>query len=729
MPTYHYKRLASSRPGTTSEFRILTILHGATSEKLRCTLTHHSLPTPIGNGEEMIDYEALSWTWGSGEDSLGTIFIVDGGQERTLAVKGNLFEALVRLRGSSTDRAMWVDYVCIDQSELEEKSLQVKLMKVIYSNASNVCIWLGEHENDSQRAFTFIKQEVCNLRHFERITDDENTKDDWKALAAVMDRDWFSRRWVVQELALARRATVHCGDDILDWTKFETAVTLFVREAPRLAGFYQGSKQFGFDHDFFGDVEQMGATRLVRMKGSLFRCDDQGHITQYRYNLFDLVSHLSSFTAKEPHDTIYAILSLARDTRFKLGPINDMSASGRSSHAAPKADVYDSVPLEHPEQHDDHSSSSKIKHQRDAEDTQQETCTKKVKTAFESVQSDLTPAKLNLVRSAVDKLIWSTLPKNSQLFIVDYDQDFFRVCKQFLQLTVPNHQTNNLDILLRPWAPQAGTTSLRDTRSLPSWIPTLEKAAFKRMRALHAPGQHKRARIQADPLVGQTTFGTQTSYYNASRCPRAILGQDWWFGPGPDDRSLFVNGFVLDRIGQIEAASQNGNISAEWLELGGVSATNDFRDEFCRTLVADRASDGKSLNQYFLDAFKDAAELSTEGIHVANVKQPGHPILVEVMTRMEAVVWNRKLFRSRRRNDLGLAPKSARQGDYICIIKGISVPVVMRQEAKHYVLIGECYLHAMMDGGAIDVQEDMEDRNAMSAEEKELGLSHIFELR
>lgn len=43
-----------------------------------------------------------------------------------------------------------------------------------------------------------------------------------------MQRPWFSRRWVVQEIALARSATIYCGNDKIPWTNSAVAVELFV---------------------------------------------------------------------------------------------------------------------------------------------------------------------------------------------------------------------------------------------------------------------------------------------------------------------------------------------------------------------------------------------------------------------------------------------------------------------------------------------------------------------
>jgi hypothetical protein len=62
---------------------------------------------------------------------------------RKLNITTNLFDALKRLRLPDADRVLWVDAICINQFDLEEKNIQVPLMKDIYSKASVVLIWLG----------------------------------------------------------------------------------------------------------------------------------------------------------------------------------------------------------------------------------------------------------------------------------------------------------------------------------------------------------------------------------------------------------------------------------------------------------------------------------------------------------------------------------------------------------------------------------------------------------
>ena len=101
-------------------------------------------------------------------------------------------------------------------------------MTEIYERADCVRIWLGDSDPSSDLAILFIKQQILQLQHFDDLSSSTDSSDKWKALLELMQRDWFSRRWVVQEVTLAKKAIIHCGKAKLVWTKFAVAVELFV---------------------------------------------------------------------------------------------------------------------------------------------------------------------------------------------------------------------------------------------------------------------------------------------------------------------------------------------------------------------------------------------------------------------------------------------------------------------------------------------------------------------
>jgi hypothetical protein len=90
-----------------------------------------------------------------------------------------------------------------------------------------------------------------------------------------------------------------------------------------------------------------------------------------------------------------------------------------------------------------------------------------------------------------------------------------------------------------------------------------------------------------------------------------------------------------------------------------------------------------------------------------------HPKFVaEFLQRVQAIIWKRRMIITDQERLLGLGSKDVQDGDLICIIFGCSVPVVLRKIVSdemtgehHYELVGDCYVHGMMDGEAFTMQQ------------------------
>ena len=91
------------------------------------------------NSSQRSSYEALSYTWG--DLSLTSRVLVD--QVHQLPITQNLDQVLRRLRQKAEKRRLWIDALCINQSDDKEKSSQIPQMHSIYHDASNVVAWLG----------------------------------------------------------------------------------------------------------------------------------------------------------------------------------------------------------------------------------------------------------------------------------------------------------------------------------------------------------------------------------------------------------------------------------------------------------------------------------------------------------------------------------------------------------------------------------------------------------
>ncbi|KAM3423462.1 hypothetical protein BST61_g893 [Cercospora zeina] len=94
--------------------------------------------------EVLQTYEALSYSWGGAfdDDELADVKIVLSGH--TVGIRGNLHNALHRLRYPDRARRLWVDALCINQDDVPERNGQVQSMETVYSSCAKVLVWLGE---------------------------------------------------------------------------------------------------------------------------------------------------------------------------------------------------------------------------------------------------------------------------------------------------------------------------------------------------------------------------------------------------------------------------------------------------------------------------------------------------------------------------------------------------------------------------------------------------------
>ncbi|KAH6710941.1 heterokaryon incompatibility protein-domain-containing protein [Leptodontidium sp. MPI-SDFR-AT-0119] len=191
MSSYRYLPL----PSKGEYIRLLCLLpNESEAGPLQCKLHNYSLQT---SGLRTHRYEALSYVWGNPRETL-PIYV---GKDRFL-VTVNLHAALSRLRDHSFERIICVDAICINQNNSEEQGQQVQLMAKIYSSAHRVIVWLGEKAEDTDGAL----ENICFAAN-EKST--EHSKKE--TILNLLQRPWFQRIWVLQEVAAARHVVMMCG--------------------------------------------------------------------------------------------------------------------------------------------------------------------------------------------------------------------------------------------------------------------------------------------------------------------------------------------------------------------------------------------------------------------------------------------------------------------------------------------------------------------------------------
>lgn len=208
-----YKPLDTDR----NEIRLLTLLSSGKDSIVRCSLEHASLINPP-------EFCALSYCWG---DATNTTEIIIN--DNSVQVTTNLESALRHLRAKNLS-TLWVDAVCINQKDKAEKNQQLLWMGAIYRRAQEVHAWVGEEGEDFRRAFPLGDNEGEDLKEVFPWPLAEPESKQWNeerstALVTFLSRPYWTRVWVIQELALSQTAIIHCGPHNMDWEKLAAIVS------------------------------------------------------------------------------------------------------------------------------------------------------------------------------------------------------------------------------------------------------------------------------------------------------------------------------------------------------------------------------------------------------------------------------------------------------------------------------------------------------------------------
>ena len=324
------------------QIRLLVLRPGNIGDTIQCRFLVLRLSDP-----EAERYEALSYYWGTEladreikiEDldhnknrppSKGWRTYLKAVRPKSFFIPPNLHTALTHLRDSQRNIFLWVDALCINQEDEKEKSMQVQQMARIYSRARRVLVWLGpskgtpkNRQDKCEEAIDFI-DEILNLASFDAKVKDEGSPPKWAALVELMRCDWFSRRWVVQELALASEATLHYNSKVINWRDFADAVAIFATRFDSIKQLFLHSRDFDHNVEYLGDVQALGAAILIDVTANHFRRSSEARDDLERLSSLEaLVSRLLKFEASDPRDTVYALLSICREE----GPLSANSSS------------------------------------------------------------------------------------------------------------------------------------------------------------------------------------------------------------------------------------------------------------------------------------------------------------------------------------------------------------------------------------------------------------------
>jgi hypothetical protein len=317
----------------TNSIRILHI------EILEGSETRYHLESfPIDNAPS---FRALSYTWGPAyrditvEDEAPELppdfcaSIICGGKR--FNITRNLSNALTNIVAIGIDGWLWIDALCINQADFEERNSQVLLMGNIYSSAFEVLIWLGRPRpgiKDLLWAITEFNPRLNslvsandprifygNIKHHD-FCEAMDIKDPVTRFIRVVEFytscRWFTRAWVSQEVILCKQHRVLCGTIELEWNALiDLAMNL---------------KHFGYAQQISGYMVLQNPGRLISCLDELClwdglrkRCEELGNHASASGNndqafvfLADVLLASTCFKCLNPLDKIYSFLGIAR---------------------------------------------------------------------------------------------------------------------------------------------------------------------------------------------------------------------------------------------------------------------------------------------------------------------------------------------------------------------------------------------------------------------------------
>ena len=341
----HYRPLDPSK----REIRLLDLYLSTESEEIKCVLKRTNL-----NGG--IKYEALSYVWGSTNEKV--VITLNNGPFK---VTHSLYVALQHLKRkkSMTERQykqpfrrLWIDALCINQDDLDERTSQVQLMWSIFGKAWKILAWLGEESEDSKLGmqmactlathyrlrtrnriqnmitpppkdtpepgtFEWIKyanmarpdaparlpgvdyskefqDSFAPFRNLIPLLSHEADPEDWTAFQNLFNRNWWYRIWIVQEASAGgERMLVGCGSVWLEWSLFqEAALSIF----PYLDG------------SFHQRLARLAAGAISAARWSKYRPQNIANRQDW-FTLLNILGDTISHSSSDARDKVFALLS------------------------------------------------------------------------------------------------------------------------------------------------------------------------------------------------------------------------------------------------------------------------------------------------------------------------------------------------------------------------------------------------------------------------------------
>lgn len=260
------------------------------------------------NLEASSQYDTLSYCWGKRR----AVQVITVNGVHGFIISDHLHAALRRLRRTDEARLLWIDVICVNQTDILERNRSVQLMWKIYAKASRVIIWIGEIEaqqktcrrlfaaTDDDPQLTFCAQPDLSALEHDGVTaklGDPLSELELESGRSLEGEVWWKRLWVIQEFSRARDyPTVYIGPHAISWA-------------------------------FFAELTHTERRDRLELFHHLRTNEDQ--------SLLELLFLAKSFLCSDPRDRIYALLGLVKGGQTSIVP----------DYSRPVPEVYEEATL------------------------------------------------------------------------------------------------------------------------------------------------------------------------------------------------------------------------------------------------------------------------------------------------------------------------------------------------------------------------------------------------
>lgn len=646
------------------EFRLLA-LHPRAShdEYIYISITTHKLAAPP-------PYEALSYVWGAFiRDDPYYILI---GEEEGLEVSPNLFRILYKLSLHGKERVMWIDAICIDQNDLDERSSQVQLMRDIYEQATRTIVFLGEETVGTRGMLPILEEMTWDQRWGidEEITTPFSieSKANFKQRLAttsraegslsagfyddIAARPFWTRIWIVQEVVLSKNPAIMLGDQEITWDWFADRSSILDSIVQEIF------PEISTDSSGLSNLNVIQNIRRLHKLG-------------FQPSICDLLASLRGTKSTDPRDMVYGLLGL-----IKTSIIVDYDASTTQT-------VYVDV----------------VKHSI-LEDRSLDVITmRRAPSPLSGLPSWAPDWSSNICDFSQEGDFKDGTNRMPEPLVLRYmDGDLMRECLT-LGITPTKSIEGNI-VNIKPFNASAGRT-----------LSINEAVIDKQTMVLQASGLLVGTISDIGMVLDREEARGEIFFHDAFRDWEKVFRCQYGNGQIELNKLVVTVTDALTRIysllttylteievdyspeaWKLEQFQKNKTKKTE----RGRSMTRDLAEPspveaFVRTILADGNLKFQRISPSHFEEFW-ADPLPNESTWPREVYS-----MTSATHRRFFVTCN---------GSMGLAPMRARKNDIVCVLYGCSIPIVLREEEKgRFSFIGECFLHGFMDGEAIDIMK------------------------